>query len=65
MMFNDDGNVHPFYVEAKDYVGFSGKPISTGIKEIQNIVKNQKSFFKMGPNLPKQLLADISKEFDH
>ena len=37
MMFNDEKNVHPFYVEAKDYLGFSGKPISTGIKEIQDV----------------------------
>ncbi len=37
MMFNDDENVHPFYVEAKDYLGFSGKPISIGIKDIQNV----------------------------
>jgi len=37
MMFNDSRNVNPFYVEARDYVGFSGKPISTGIKEIQNM----------------------------
>jgi len=37
MMFNDQKNVHPFYVEAKNYLGFSGKPISTGIKEIQNV----------------------------
>lgn len=37
MMFNDDKNIRPFYVEAKDYVGFSGKPISTGIKEIQDV----------------------------
>ena len=37
MMFNDDKNVHPFYVEAKDYLGFSGKPISTGIKDIQDV----------------------------
>jgi len=37
MMFNDDKNVRPFYVEAKDYLGFSGKPISTGIKEIQDV----------------------------
>jgi len=34
MMFNDKNNVHPFYVEAKDYLGFSGKPISKGIKDI-------------------------------
>ena len=38
MMFNDDSNVHPFYVEAKNYPGFDAKkPLSTGIKEIQNV----------------------------
>jgi len=37
MMFNDASNIHPFYVEAKNYLGFSGKPISTGIKEIVDI----------------------------
>ncbi len=43
MMFNDDANIHPFYVEAEKYVGFSDKaissekPISSGIKEIQSV----------------------------
>ena len=37
MMFNDDKNVNPFYVEAKKYLGFSGKPISKGIKDIEYI----------------------------
>ena len=37
MMFNDDKNVNPFYVEAKEYLGFSGKPISKGIKEIEYV----------------------------
>ncbi|MEX0862546.1 DUF6293 family protein [Nitrosopumilus sp.] len=38
MMFNDDSNIHPFYVEANNYPGFEGKtPLSTGIKEIQNV----------------------------
>jgi len=38
MMFNDDSNIHPFYVEAKNYPGFDAKkPLSTGIKEIQNV----------------------------
>ena len=37
MMFNDDKNVHPFYVEAKKYRGFSGEPISTGIRDIQDV----------------------------
>jgi len=37
MMFNDDKNVKPFYVEAKEYLGFSGNPISKGIEEIEDI----------------------------
>jgi len=37
MMFNDDSNVNPFYVEAKEYLGFSGKAMSKGIKEIEQI----------------------------
>ena len=33
MMFNDESNIHPFYVEAKNYPGFDAKqPLSTGIK---------------------------------
>jgi len=38
MMFNDDENIHPFYVEAKNYRGVDAKqPISTGIKDIQDV----------------------------
>jgi hypothetical protein len=37
MMFNDDDNVNPFYVEAKEYLGFSGKAMSKGIKNIEYI----------------------------
>jgi len=38
MMFNDNENIHPFYVEAKNYPGFEGKqPLSTGIKDIQDV----------------------------
>ena len=37
MMFNDDSNVKPFYVEAKEYLGFSGKAMSKGIKDIEYI----------------------------
>jgi len=38
MMFNDNENIHPFYVEAKNYPGFDAKqPLSTGIKDIQNV----------------------------
>lgn len=37
MMFNDDKNVNPFYVEAKEYLGFSGKPISKGIENVDYV----------------------------
>ncbi|QLH07275.1 hypothetical protein C5F50_09435 [Nitrosopumilus ureiphilus] len=38
MMFNDDSNIHPFYVEAQHYPGFDTKqPLSTGIKEIVDV----------------------------
>ena len=38
MMFNDNSNVHPFYVEAANYPGFDEKlPLSTGIKDIVNV----------------------------
>ena len=38
MMFNDDSNIHPFYVEAKNYPGFeSKKQLSTRNKEKQNV----------------------------
>jgi hypothetical protein len=36
-MFNDNENVSPYYVEAKEYLGFSGETISKGIKEIQSV----------------------------
>lgn len=38
MMFNDNKNIHPFYVEAKTYRGVDAKqPVSTGIKDIQDV----------------------------
>ena len=38
MMFNDDSNIHPFYVEAANYPGFDAKlPLSTGIKDIVDV----------------------------
>ena len=38
MMFNDKKNIHPFYVEAKNYRGVDARqPVSTGIKDIQDV----------------------------
>jgi len=36
MMFNTEKTVHPFYAEAKEYLGFKGQ-ISSGIKDIKDI----------------------------
>ena len=74
MMFNDDQNVQPFYVEAKEYVGFSGKPISTGIKEIQDMptyeikrphqkhVDALRIINEHGGRISKKEMAQIAKE---
>ncbi len=37
MMYNKQKNVVPFYAEAKDYLGFSGEQLSTGIKNITEV----------------------------
>jgi len=38
MMFNNNKNIHPFYVEAKTYRGVDTKqPISSGIKDIKDV----------------------------
>ena len=74
MMFNDEKNIHPFYVEAKDYLGFSGKPISTGIKEIQDVpiyeIKKPKQrhidalriINKKGGRVSKKEMAELAKQ---
>jgi len=74
MMFNDDKNVQPFYVEAKDYLGFSGKPISTGIKEIQDVptyeikrpeqkhIEALKIINEKGGRISKKEMALLAKE---
>jgi len=74
MMFNDDQNVQPFYVEAKEYVGFSGKPISTGIKEIQDMptyeikrpqqrhIDALRIINEHGGRISKKEMAQIAKE---
>lgn len=37
MMFNESKNVTPFYAEAKEYLGFQGKQLSSGIKNLMEI----------------------------
>ena len=74
MLFNDDKNIHPFYVEAENYEGFSGKPISTGIKEIQDVptyeiqrpekrhIDALKIINDKGGSISKKEMAKIAKE---
>jgi len=74
MMFNDNKNIQPFYVEAKDYIGFSGKPISTGIKDIQDmptyeikrpqqkLVNALKIIHEHDGRISKKEMAEIAKE---
>ena len=74
MMFNDDKNVKPFYVEAKEYLGFSGKPISKGIEEIKDIptyeiqkpteryIKALKIIVEKGGKISKKEMAKLAVE---
>jgi len=77
MMFNDDSNIHPFYVEAKNYPGFEGKtPLSTGIKEIQNVppysikipdlklIKALKIIKENGGEITKKKMAELAEKND-
>ncbi len=74
MMFNDNKNVNPFYVEAKEYLGFSGKPISKGIENIEYIptyeiqkpeqrhINALKIIKDNGGKISKKEMARIAKE---
>ncbi|MCH7561864.1 MAG: hypothetical protein IIC67_10965 [Thaumarchaeota archaeon] len=75
MMFNDDSNVHPFYVEAANYPGFDAKqPLSTGIKDIvdvppysiktpdQKLVAALQIITKHNGKLTKKVMATLAEE---
>jgi len=75
MMFNDKSNIHPFYVEAKEYAGFVGKSqLSTGIKEIQNVppysikipdgklIKALKIIQEMDGKVTKKNMAELAEK---
>jgi len=75
MMFNDSSNIHPFYVEAKEYAGFVGKTqLSAGIKDIQNVppysikipdeklIKALKIITDNGGKITKKSMADVSEK---
>jgi len=74
MMFNDDKNVNPFYAEAKKYPGFSGKPISEGIENLeflptyeiqrpeQRLIDTLKIIVDKGGEISKKEMARLAKE---
>jgi len=74
MMFKDDKNVNPFYVEAKTYQGFSGKPISKGIENLQYLptyeiqrpeqrhIDALKIIVDNGGEIAKKRMGEIAKE---
>jgi len=37
MMFNQKKNIMPFYAEAKNYLGFEGKQLSSGVKNLMEV----------------------------
>jgi len=37
MMFNQKKNIIPFYAEAKNYLGFEGKQLSSGVKNLMEV----------------------------
>jgi hypothetical protein len=75
MMFNDNKNIHPFYVEAKNYRGVDAKqPVSTGIKDIldvppysikipeEKLIQALKIITENNGRLTKKEMAQISEE---
>lgn len=69
MIFNDKKNVKPFYAHAEEYVGFSGKEQSKGVKKLQELpsyeiqrprpelIKALKIISDYGKKIPKKILA--------
>jgi hypothetical protein len=65
-LFNDKENVSPYYVEAKEYTGFSGEAISKGIKEIQAVpsyeIKKPESKLIQALKIIKESNGKLSKK---
>src|SRR3989338_6442504 len=62
MIFNDKKNVKPFYAYAEEYVGFSGKEQSKGVKKLQELPSYE--IQRPKPELIKALkiIADYGKK---
>jgi len=72
MIFNDKKNVTPFYAHAEEYLGFSGKEQSKGVKELQTLppfeIQRPKTELVQalkiihdykGDKIPKKILAKL------
>ncbi len=72
MMFNDKKNLVPFYAEAKEYLGFSGKQMSYGVKNLiqvptyeikipdEKLIQALKLIKDNGGKLTKKQMADLA-----
>jgi len=71
MIFNDKKNVNPFYAHAVEYLGFSGKEQSKGVKKLQvlptyeiqrpkeELIKTLKIIKDYEKRIPKKVLAKM------
>jgi len=74
MIFNDRGNVYPFYAEAEKWSGFEGKQQSYGVKDVhalptykiqtprKNLVSALKIIKDAGGKIGKKQLAILAEE---
>jgi len=72
MMFNQKKNVMPFYAEAKSYLGFKGKQLSSGVKNLMEVptyeikipeerhVKALKIIQEKGGKITKKEMAELA-----
>ena len=72
MMFNQKKNVMPFYAEAKNYLGFEGKQLSSGVKNLMEVptyeikipeekhVKALKIIQEKGGRITKKEMAELA-----
>ncbi len=72
MMFNQKKNIMPFYAEAKNYLGFEGKQLSSGVKNLMEVptyeikipeekhVKALKIIQEKGGRITKKEMAELA-----
>jgi len=72
MMFNQKKNITPFYAEAKNYLGFEGKQLSSGVKNLMEVptyeikipeekhIKALKMIQEKGGRITKKEMAELA-----